>query len=434
MNSTFHYSSILLVSGLLAAAGSAPGLRAVDAPETVTLDALVAQVVSENPERAFYQAAIAAARGGRRQAGTYSNPELNADVGARRVRAGGLAQEGTAWSVSVMQNFEFPGRMELRKAIANQDVELAELGLAQFEASLAARARTLGFNLLAAQQKAEAAGEVADRLQELLAVLVQREPGGITPLIELRIIEASVAGFRQRAITASQELQSALFDVNRLRGRPLDTPVRIAPVELDLPEAPPLEELLAAARKDSLAIRMRLAELRQQGLEVSLSKNERWPDIAVGPFVSRETGGERETVAGIGIALPLPVWNRNSGNIEIERARQQQAETSLLLTRLEVEQAVMEQHLAYRLNTAELRRWQQDSLSRFHEAAELGDRHYRLGSLPVATYLELQREYLEAVNAILELQANALAAREQLELLTRVSFRPAADAADESAP
>ena len=43
-----------------------------------------------------------------------------------------------------------------------------------------------------------------------------------------------------------------------------------------------------------------------------------------------------------------------------------------------------------------------DSVGRFKEAAELADRHYRLGAVPVATYVELQKQYLEAVEALLD--------------------------------
>lgn len=426
----------------LAATLAAPVARAQETASTntstnvvpKTLDALVGEALEKNPELRFYQSEIAAAKGGRRQAGIYANPELSANAGRNRARdPGGLSAEGVAWSVSVLQTFEYPGRIALRKAIANQDIRLAELGFEQFKAALAARARTLGYNLLVAQQNAQAASEVANRLQELLDFLVQREPAGITPLIEIRVIEASVITFRKRAIEASQALQSALFEVNLLRGQPLDTPLRIAETELKLPPVPEREALLASARERNFDIRLRLSELEQQGFKLALSKNQRWPEISVGPFVSQSEAGrasEKESTVGIGISLPLPLWNRNAGNIETEKARRQQAETSLFLVRLRTEQAVMEQWLAYRLTMEEMGRWQTNSIQRFHQAAELGDRHYRLGSLPIATYLELQREYLDALNSILSLQAEALASLQQLEVLTQTPLsganRPAA--------
>jgi len=410
---------------LLFLAGPLPAQTPPAAPAPVPLDALVAEVTASNPELKFYEAEIAAAKGSRRQAGIYANPTLSADVGRRASRdpGSGLSGEGVAWSVSVLQTFEYPGRLALRKAIASQDVRLAELGFEQFKAALTARARTLGYNLLVAQQNAQAASEVADRLQELLEFLVQREPAGITPLIEIRVIEASVVTFRKRAIEASQALQSALFDVNRLRGQPLGTPLRIAETELRLPPVPEREALLAAARERNFDIRLRLAELEQQGFKLSLSENQRWPEISVGPFFSHARAGlaaERESTIGIGLSLPLPLWNRNAGNIATEKARQQQAETSLFLVRLSTEQAVMEQWLAYRLTTEEMGRWHADSRQRFRQVAELGDRHYRLGSLPIATYLELQREYLDALDSILALQVRALNSLQQLEVLTQM--------------
>src|SRR2546426_4602962 len=122
----------------------------------IALDALVADVLEHNPELNFYRAEIAAAKGERRTAATWANPELATTVGQKQVRGGGLSDEGVAWSVSVQQTFEWPGRIPLRKAIANHQMQLAELGFAHFKASLAARARTLAYNVFAAQEKVSA--------------------------------------------------------------------------------------------------------------------------------------------------------------------------------------------------------------------------------------------------------------------------------------
>ena len=133
---------------------------------------------------------------------------------------GGLAGEGVAWSVWVRQTFEWPGRIPLRKAIANQQIQLAELGFAQFKAALAARARTLAYGLFAAQEKAAAAQEVADRFHALREVLVQRDPAGLTPQLESRIIEATEFTLLRKASEAALAAQAALLELNQLRGQP----------------------------------------------------------------------------------------------------------------------------------------------------------------------------------------------------------------------
>ena len=126
----------------------------------------------------------------------------------------------------------------MRKAIANRQVELAELGLAQFQASLAARARTKAQVALAAQQKADAAHEVAQRFRSLLEVLVQRDPAGVTPLLDRRIIEATSVTLQRRAAQAGRELQGALLELNQLRGAPAGAPLRLTG-SLDVPTNAP---------------------------------------------------------------------------------------------------------------------------------------------------------------------------------------------------
>lgn len=393
---------------------------AADVPpvtNTVTLEALVAEALQKNPEANFYQSEIAAAKGERRAAGTYPNPEVSGDIGRKRVTGGGLAAEGTAWSVSVMQPFEYPGRLALRKAIANRQIELAEAGYAQFWAALSARVRTLGYTLLIAQQKAEAAQQVAARGQELAEILVQRDPAGVTPLLETRIIEASVIVSKRQAAEATKEAQVALFELNQLRGAPLADPIRIAETNLQFRPALPVGELVAAARTNNFEVRTRQIELAQQGLRLDLSKSERWPTVSAGPSYSEENAGDKERVIGLGISMPLPLWNRNQGDIQTAKSRQQQAETSLLLAQREAERALREQVAAYDALLRQMSFWRPDTLQQLREAAELADRHYRLGAVPVSTYVELQKEYLEALEAILDTQKEALEARQQIDLL-----------------
>jgi len=390
--------------------------------DSVSLYGLTQEVLNNNPELKFYQTEIETAKGERRQAGIFKNPNLSTEFGRKRIKTGRGASDGLAWGVSLVQTFEYPGRIPLRKAIANRDIKLAELGLRQFTAALDARARLLGYKLIVSRQKAEAASEVADRLLELRDTLVQRDPAGISALLEIRIVEAGLVTFRKQAIESNQELQKALFDVNLLRGKPLDSPLELSPVRLSFPKIPPLEDLLAGARAGNFEILMRKVELEQQGFKLTLSKNQRWPAVSVGPFFSQETAGDRESIGGIGISLPLPLWNRNAGNIEVAKARSKQAEVSLYLVQLNVEQSVMESYQSFKLHHNEMSQWMKDSIRQFREAAELGDRHYRLGSLPIATYIELQREYLSALDAILSIQVEALDSLLRLRTLTQMDL------------
>src|SRR4051812_20629829 len=184
------------------------------------VEEVVRSTVEKNPELKFYEAQIAAAKGERRNAGRLPNPELSTQIGAKHARDGesGMTGDGIAWSVSAMQPFEYPGRMGLRKAIANRQIELAELGLQQFRATLAAKTRAAALKVLDGRAEAEAAEEVAQRISALTEVLVQREPAGVTPLLETRIIEANAITAQRRAAEAKRSAKVAELELNLLRG------------------------------------------------------------------------------------------------------------------------------------------------------------------------------------------------------------------------
>jgi len=414
------FGAAVILSGSMMGADAPTEAVASDATTlTLTLEELVAGVVLGNPELAFYRAEFSAAQGGRRSAAEWENPELSADIGQKRAweRSGPKLGDGVAWSVALAQTFEFPGRLELRKAIANRQVELARLGLDRAETALAGRARALGYAFVAARELATATREVAARLEAVSEVLVQRDVGGVTPLLDQRILEATTLTLNRRAIEADREWQQAMITLNQLLGQPATRPFRLTGAEFQPTNAPATSVLLEMARTNSFEVRMRQVELEQQGFMVDLRKHERWPSVTLAPFYAEERAADAERTIGVGVSVPLPLWNRNGGAIEVAEARLRQADASLRAVLLEIEARVSAHALALESQVAEIQRWQTDAPRQFREAAELADRHYRMGAVPVTTYVEMQLQYLEALEALLATRGEALEHWHQLELL-----------------
>jgi cobalt-zinc-cadmium efflux system outer membrane protein len=215
--------------------------------------------------------------------------------------------------------------------------------------------------------------------------------------------------------------RAALLELNQLRGAAADAPLSVARPQFVFGPAESADTLLALARTNNFELRVRAVELAQQGFRVALARNERFPAINIGPEFSEDNGLERDRVIGVGVSFPLPLWNRNTANIETAAARQIQAETSFAVTQREIERKVMEAALAYETKSHQISEWRPDAVEHFREAAELADRHYRLGAVEVSIYVELQKQYLEAVDSLLDTQREALEAAQDLELLTGLS-------------
>jgi outer membrane protein, heavy metal efflux system len=384
-----------------------------------TPQTLVKQALLRNPELNFFVAEIAAARGALRTAGTFRNPELSTEAGYKNSRenSGGAKGDGAILALSFSQTFEYPGRIALRKAIANHDLVLAELHLQQFRLTLAARVRSLAYAMTSARERTKAVQEVASRSQALNDVLKERPVAGAAPQLEAQIISANLLTFQRQERESTLAEKTIAAELNQLCGRPADGAVTVnaSPIVFTAVSVP---ALVNAARSNAFDIRIRQVELAQQGFKVALSKNERFPAIAVGPFYSLENAIDREQRIGLGISLPLPLWDRNVGNIASSKARQEQAEASLALAEREVERRVTQTAATLEAKRAEVETWKTGALAQLREATELADRSYRLGSVPLTTYVEIQKQYLEGISAFNDAQKDALDAAQALEILT----------------
>jgi cobalt-zinc-cadmium efflux system outer membrane protein len=261
---------------------------------------------------------------------------------------------------------------------------------------------------------------------------VQRDPAGLTPQLETRIIEATELTLQRKATEAALESQSALLELNQLRGQPWTNATRVEPAKLTFAKAPGQDDLLAAAQTNNFELQMRRVELEQQGFKVSLARRDGYPSLTAGPYYSQERAGDREQQIGVGISLPLPLWNRNKGNVETAEGRRAQAETLRYLAQRELDRRIVEKALAYQTKLAEIGKWRPESVDEFRRAAELADRHYRLGAVPIATYVELQKQYLEAVEALLDTRREALEAGQELQRLTGLDFNAVQTTPDKS--
>ena len=388
--------------------------------DTTSLDGLVAEALAGNPEIKVFSAEIVATKGQRRTAGEWQNPEASTETGAKIVRDyhGNTLGDGIMWTLGATQTFEYPGRVTLRKAIANHQIALAELGLEGFRTALAARVRAAAFRAALGKAKAGAADEIAKRFDELATVLSQRPAAGVAQQADVRIIEASAIALKRRPLEAHRETQSAIYELNQLRGARVDSPLALPNIDLTLRPLPSVATLLATARDRNYEVRTRVLELEQQGYKIRLALNERWPAVRIGPVAHNERADTNEYLVGISASLPLPLWNTNTGKIETERARAAKVEAELMALIRDVERKVADAEFTYRSRREEADDLQKSVLPQLREAAETGDRNYRDGAIPVSIYTELQKQYLDSIDAFTAAQAAAIEARQQLEQLT----------------
>lgn len=386
----------------------------------MSLDALAGDVLAKNPERQFYQQQIALAGVERDAAGRWADPEVVVEFGQRRaddVGTGALIGEGASYAVSVIQPIEFGGRIALRRAIAERQVSLARIGLQQFDATLTARVRSLGYGLFAADEKAAAARAVAARMRTLARVIVSRDPAGPAPQLEAASLQASAISAERTAAAADATANSILYELNQLRGAPYTARIRIVRPDMNLPDLPSGATLAASASANNFELLSLRAQFEQQGLNVDLVRKSRIPTLGIGPYVDRARSDIVERSYGVRLSTTLPIWNRQAGPVAAEQGKQAQANAALIEAERRIAREVFDQAAQYDAKRAALASWNATSAQHFAETAAAADRNYQLGAIPLATYTQMQQAYIDATNAMLDTRREAIEALLQLRAL-----------------
>lgn len=371
------------------------------APGGFSVANAVSMALSNHPAATTFEANLQATQALRDQAGLRPNPEAEFGAGYKDT------ETDSGYEIDAALNFpiERRGKREARIGIAESDILTAEADLAQWQRDLELQVRMLAYEYLTASADAEIAREIAERSRAMIDLLKQRPAAGPAMVIELRIIEASLVEFQKSAREFESQRDSAKAALNMLLRRDPDSPLVLID-DLHVPSANYDVVTLSAGLDKSPALMKRLAEATRAAREASAAALEAKPDFGVGPYVSREDAGEAETTVGLAISIPLTWRNRNQGMIAAAKARQTEAEAQWESARLTARTELVQMHHLYEAAVAQVASIPPELVSNLHDAADLADRQYRLGAIPVQLFLDMQREFLSVQllrhNALLE--------------------------------
>ncbi|WP_168453557.1 TolC family protein [Sphingopyxis microcysteis] len=388
----------LLLAGVLAVA-SCPAFA-----EPVSLADALARGQDASPRIAKAKAELKAAEGRAIQAGVRPNPTLSAEVenfsGTGPYRTFGQ----TETTVAVSQPFEFGGKRRARKEVASAERAFAQIALRKAEADLAYDIIVSHAELRAAEDRAVLARQVLARAVELVRIAetlvdVGRDP----PLTKLRA-DALLAEARAETLRAEADLLSARQRLALLIGSE-DPELSAAAQDMAPPpalavDAQSLDERLAAAERNAAAARVKLAQA--EGV----------PDITASGGV-RNFRESRDTAFIVGVSIPLPVFNRNRGNIAAARADGDAAEADLAQARLGMRFLRRDAERMLAAANERVAALSGASLFQANEAARIAEIGYQQGKFTLIELIDAQEAQANANLKLIEAErdrARALAA------------------------
>jgi len=378
----------------------------------LTLQDAVSQALAGHPALAAAAARKNAAEGLRKQAGLSPNPRLIVQLENTRFwgTPGFSYPEDTQTYAYVAQTVETAGKRGRRVDLAAENVRSSELGVELQRRHIASR-------VAIAYWLAAGSARVRDLLSEEVAsfeTLVQfnriRVREGATPEVDLLRTEVERDRLTTLAGEAAQNAERNRIALFREMGKtefpqvefadPLEPPKAVEPVDLRQVLDRRIEMMLARE-----GVEQARANLRLQQANARTD-----PDLQVG----YERIGGFDTIYA-GAQIPLPIRNRNQGQIEAATADIKVAESSVAATeaaiRSELENARVEFAARQKLLNDTLRPMR----DRADEVYRIADAAYRETGSDILRLLDAERTRIETqtayTRALAELQESAVALR-----------------------
>ncbi|CAH0196465.1 Cobalt-zinc-cadmium resistance protein CzcC [Massilia sp. Bi118] len=313
-----------------------PSSPAVMAPQAtnsalpLTLNQAIELALSANPALRSATRSIGIADGAVQQASARPNPELS-------FLSEGTDRNTRTETTQVNQRLELGGKRAARIAAAEQERNVAIDDVNARRAELRADVITAYMDALTAQERLALARASLDLAHKSTEVTSRRVIAGkISPVEQTRSSVAEAAA--QLELTqAEAELALAQRRLTALWAspRPLDQPLQ-APDTFD--RVPAWTDL---AQRLETAPQLRRAQSNVAGrdAQVRLERAQRIPDVTVTVGSQREREQGR-TQGVIGLSVPLPLFNRNQGNVLSALRRADQARDDLEAERLRLTQAL----------------------------------------------------------------------------------------------
>lgn len=355
-------------------------------PADLTLDQALQQAEQNNPNLAAAGWSIAVAQGERIQAGLIPNPELSFEVEDTR-------SDTRTSTVQLTQPIELGGKRGARIRLAERGSDAAALELERSRNELRSEVILAFYGQLRARMRVDLAEESLRLTERGTTIAEGRVKAGKVSPIELTRAQVQMAEVQLELNRSRKELASANARLQVVLGGDLDT--SLLPVgDATLLPATPDKSILLKALDSSADMRLARLGVDQQEASFELEKTLRIPDISVS-LGSQYSAEDRERVNVVGLSMPLPLFNRNQGNVLAAARRADQARDQRNATELRLQGTLQETLDQWDAAASEIESFKTTILPSAQKAVDSTVRGFEMGKFGFIDVLDAQRTLIQ---------------------------------------
>lgn len=360
----------------------------------MTLLEAVQLTLRYNPELAVFAREKDALEGATLQAGLLPNPQIQVDMEDLGTRTNDTPG-GTFTSIRIGQLIETGGKRLARRNAASLNEERAERDFEAKRLDIIALAANIFTDVLAGQARVQLAQDNSVLAQKVVDTARKRVQAGKAPPIEETRAEVSLATAKIELVQAQRDLNAFRKQLTLLWGNPVPNFKKAIGDLESLVKVPNFDTLAEHIRVNPTVLSSQ-ANLAQREANLKLQHARRLPDITVTAGIRRfaqprDTAVAHDTTALVGISVPLPLFDRNQGNILEAHQRVDQAMDQLAATDLRLKSLLTQTYEALLAAQNEIQVLQNEILPGAKESFMIAQRGYELGRFDFLILLDAQR-------------------------------------------
>lgn len=383
--------------------------------------------LSNNYDLILGQYDIDRARAGVITARLFDNPEISYEnvlynPSSRKFFQTSSADGQGQFNVQYSQLIKLAGKRNKAIRLATIDVRRSEYEFSDLLRTLRYSLRTSLNNLHFLQQSAKVySREISSLEQTLSSFRIQLNKGNVAEKEVLRI-QSLLYSVRNEQASLLSEIEEKMAEVRIFTGLPAHTEVRVTEPEIQVADiAQHYMQLVDSALSNRPDLKAARAGSEYAALNLQLQKAGAVPDITLSATYDRQ-GSHVKHYTGLGLSLPLPLFNRNQGAIR-EAKTEVEANTSLvkqaeMVIRNEVEKAYRSALRSKEIYSSVPPGFSSD----FNRLITEVNANYQKRNISLLEFLDLYNSYRESVLQVNQIQANYLNAQEELIYVTASSF------------
>lgn len=259
------------------------------------------------------------------QARIWEQPFISAEINALNPDANrtfDIGQNGQK-ALAIQQLIYLGGKKRNEIKVAKSNVQLAELQFEQLISNLKFELRQSFYSVYFDQKKLTSLASQSEQIETLLkSYEIQAEKGNI-PLKDVVRLQSLLLNLKNDKIAVQKDVTFQKQNLALLTG--IDEPINPIADETKIIDDYTIpkysdEELLKLAKEKNPEYLISLKQVETQEATIKLQKSLSIPDVTTGLSYD-QNGGAFHNQMNFTLGIPLPLWNKNKGNIKIAQAQ-----------------------------------------------------------------------------------------------------------------